>query len=179
RLQVTGIPYAVVVGVALIGVWHRRAVVEDVGNLVPVLVLEGVDHEVGLAVAGRAVRAVGVGAADPVLATAGAAVAERPRRAVGRGRARRAEVLHAVAGAGEHGRPAIALDERPHEAVEVLAASVTDRRRRAVAGAPARPLHLVAGPLPRRAEHRLTELPGGAFWHRRITGGAEIEDAAP
>src|SRR5437667_4470585 len=179
RLQVACVADTVAVRIGLVGVEHRRAVVEDIRNLVPVLILQGVDHEVGLAAAGRAVRAVGVGAADSVLATAGAAVAERPRRAVGRGRARRPEVFHAVAGAGKHGRPAVALDEWPHEPVEVLTARIADRRHPAVRGAPTRALHFVAGALPRHIWSRLTELPGGArARHRRITGGAKVEDAA-
>src|SRR5262245_45741386 len=87
-VRLARVPNAIAITVALIGVQHRRTVVEHVGNLVPVLILQGVDYEVGLAVARQTIRTVIVRAADPLLATAGPAVAERPRRAVGRSRTR-------------------------------------------------------------------------------------------
>src|SRR5947208_11706968 len=157
--NVAGAATAVVIGVFLVRVEHRRAVVEDVGDLVPVLILEGVDHEVGLAVTGREARAVGIRAADPLLAAAGTAVTEGARRAVGRGSACRPEVLEAVARSREHGRPAVALHERADQAIEVLTADFAHRRRRAVRGAPTWPLHFVARPLSGDARSWLTELP--------------------
>src|SRR5262249_39549943 len=96
-----------------------------------------------------------------MLAAAGAAVTEGPRCAVGWARTGRGEILHAMPRPREDRRPAVALHQGPHQAIEVLAAHVADRRGGAVEGAPTWPLHFLAGALPGHAGRRLTELPGG------------------
>src|SRR5215510_3571169 len=147
--------------------------------------LAGPDGAVGTALARGT-----VGRADPAhpvlprarmlvrLGLAGLLGAELAGRTLRRAGACR-PALDAVACPREHGRPAVALHEWPHQPIEVLTACVADRWRCAVGGAATRPLHFVAGPLPRHVRRRLTELSRGACTRgRRITEGASVEDAA-
>src|SRR5262245_37250966 len=87
----TGLANAVSVAVALVGVRDRRTVVEGVGNLVPVLILHGMQDKVRLAgpdgAVGRALARGTVGRADPadpVLPRAGLPVAELAGRTLRR-----------------------------------------------------------------------------------------------
>src|SRR5262249_56286142 len=115
RLQVAGVPDSVVIAIGLVGVRDRRTVVEGVGNLVPVLILQRMQDKVRLAgpdgAVGRATARGTVGRADPadpVLPRAGMPVAELAGRTLRRAGACR-PALDAVACPREHGRPAVAL----------------------------------------------------------------------
>src|SRR5213080_933643 len=130
RLHLTGVPHAVAVAVMLVRVRHRRAVVEDVGNLIPVLVLKRMHQEI---LPTRPGRAVVILPADSVLTFAGASVAELAGRTMLGDGAFRAD-FDTVAGAREHRGAPIASGERAHQAVEVLGAHVAGGGRLAVAG---------------------------------------------
>jgi len=186
RLQVAGVTHPVVVRIGLVGVENRWAVVEDVGDLVPVLVLQRMDEEIRPT--SRTGRAVGAGTrrtrpaicrgpAHPVLELAGASVAELAWRAAGGGRAGGPD-FDAVARPREHRGAAIVLDERTRQAVEVLVAHIArgcriTTGRGVVAVGVARTWRrelLVATPLARLAENGLAELPGRAGHRvRRVT----------
>ena len=74
RRALTRISNAIVVAVALVGVGHRRTIVDDVGDFVPVRVLERVQEDV--LPAPRSARTIEIRAADPLLALADTPVAE-------------------------------------------------------------------------------------------------------